>query len=92
MIKIFKHKSLQKFFNTGSVANIQPYHKQKLQIRLTNIMCNNVIYDYIAPTQDEIDHWFFLPPDSDEPIYVLEFPKSAAIYADSNDQNCVVIT
>jgi len=35
MIKTFKHKGLQKFFNTGSVAGIQPYHKQKLRMRLT---------------------------------------------------------
>jgi len=35
VIKTFKHKGLQKFFDTGSVAGVQPYHKQKLRMRLT---------------------------------------------------------
>ena len=34
MIKSFKHKGLGKFYNTGSAAGIQPYHKQKLRMRL----------------------------------------------------------
>ncbi|MBW2544833.1 MAG: type II toxin-antitoxin system RelE/ParE family toxin [Deltaproteobacteria bacterium] len=34
MIKSFKHKGLEKFYNTGSVAGIQPYHEQKLRMRL----------------------------------------------------------
>jgi len=34
MIKSFKHKGLEKFYNTGSAAGIQPYHKQKLRMRL----------------------------------------------------------
>ena len=34
MIKSFKHKGLEKFYNIGSVAGIQPYYKQKLRMRL----------------------------------------------------------
>ncbi|MDA3833101.1 MAG: type II toxin-antitoxin system RelE/ParE family toxin [Spirochaetales bacterium] len=34
MIKSFKHKGLKNFYNTGRVAGIQPYHKQKLRMRL----------------------------------------------------------
>jgi len=34
MIKSFKHKGLEKFYNTGRLAGIQPYHKQKLRMRL----------------------------------------------------------
>ena len=34
MIKSFKHKGLEKFYNTGSVAGIKPHHKQKLRMRL----------------------------------------------------------
>ena len=34
MIKSFKHKGLEKFYNTNSIAGIQPYHKQKLRMRL----------------------------------------------------------
>ena len=34
MIKLFSYKGLEKFYNTGSIAGIQPYHKQKLRMRL----------------------------------------------------------
>ena len=34
MIKSFKHKGLQKFFETGSTAGIQPAHQPKLRMRL----------------------------------------------------------
>lgn len=34
MIKSFKHKGLKKFFDTGSLAGIQPAHQQKLRMRL----------------------------------------------------------
>ena len=34
MIKSFKHKGLEKFYKTYSLAGIQPYHKQKLRMRL----------------------------------------------------------
>ena len=35
MIKSFKHKGLQKFFETGSKAGIQPAHAKKLSDQLT---------------------------------------------------------
>ena len=35
MIKSFKHKGLQRFFETGSTAGIQSVHKKKLKMRLT---------------------------------------------------------
>lgn len=34
MIKTFRHKGLKKFFETGSVAGVQPTHRQKLRMRL----------------------------------------------------------
>lgn len=34
MIKSFKHKGIQKFFETGSTAGIQVAHKKKLRMRL----------------------------------------------------------
>lgn len=34
MVKSFKHKGLQKFFETGSVAGIQPRHANRLLIQL----------------------------------------------------------
>ncbi len=49
MIKSFKHKRLRKFFETGSVAGIQPRHKQKLRIRLTALDTATCIEDVQTP-------------------------------------------
>jgi len=35
MIKTFRHKGLQAFFETGSKAGIQPHHAGKLRVLLT---------------------------------------------------------
>jgi len=45
MIKSFKHKGLQKFFETGSTAGIQPAHKQKLRMRLAALDTATVLED-----------------------------------------------
>jgi proteic killer suppression protein len=37
MIKSFKHRGLERFFNTGSKAGIQPAHANKLEDVLTNL-------------------------------------------------------
>ncbi len=37
MIKTFRHKGLQVFFETGSKAGIQPNHAGKLRILLTTL-------------------------------------------------------
>jgi proteic killer suppression protein len=37
MIKSFKHKGLQVFFETGSKAGIRPDHAVKLQLQLTTL-------------------------------------------------------
>jgi toxin HigB-1 len=34
MIKSFKHRGLERFFNTGSKAGIQPAHAKKLALQL----------------------------------------------------------
>jgi toxin HigB-1 len=34
MIRSFKHAGLEKFFNTGSKAGIQPKHASKLELQL----------------------------------------------------------
>jgi hypothetical protein len=57
---------------------------------LTNLISNNVIYGYIAPTQDHIDPWFFSDSNNEDSLSVLEFPKKAKIYADSKNQHCIV--
>jgi len=35
VIKSFRHKGLQKFFESGSLAGIKPGHKQKIRMQLT---------------------------------------------------------
>jgi toxin HigB-1 len=37
MIKSFRHKGLQVFFNTGSKAGIQPHHASKLNRQLLRL-------------------------------------------------------
>lgn len=59
---------------------------------LTNLVSNNVIYGYIAPIEDKIDPCFFAQSNKNDALYVLTFPKSVTIYADSVNQNCAVVT
>ncbi|MCX5800825.1 MAG: hypothetical protein NTX17_05495 [Candidatus Eisenbacteria bacterium] len=59
---------------------------------LTNLMSNNVVYGFIAPTQDTIDPWLFSTTNESDPLSVLAFPHGAAVYADSFSQRCVVIS
>ena len=49
MIKSFEHKGLRKFFETGSIAGIQPAHKQKLRMRLVALDTATVITDIDLP-------------------------------------------
>lgn len=58
---------------------------------LTNLVCNNVIYGYIAPTEDKMDPWFFAQEERNDAFRVLTFPEAVTIYADSINQNCVVV-
>jgi toxin HigB-1 len=37
MIVGFKHKGLERFYNTGSVAGIQPAHAKRLRLILSNL-------------------------------------------------------
>ena len=64
MIKSFRHKGLEKFYNTGSVAGIQPYHKQKLRMRLIAMDTATDIEDINLPgfrlyplKGDRVDLW-----------------------------------
>jgi len=57
---------------------------------LTNLVSNNIIYGFIAPTTDQIDPWFFAGSNNDEAIYVLTFPQPVTIYADSVNQRCII--
>jgi len=58
---------------------------------LTNLMGNNIIYGYIVPAQDKMDHWFFSAANPDEALSLLAFPKPATIFADCAHQCCKVI-
>jgi len=58
---------------------------------LTNLISNNIIYGYINPNVDVIDPWFFTFT-GDKPAYALQFPESVSIYADSINQQCMVIS
>jgi len=49
MIKSFKHKGLKKFFETGSVAGINPAHRQKIRIRLAALDTAMSIEDMDLP-------------------------------------------
>jgi hypothetical protein len=75
-------------------------HQKRMQTRiygtqgthfLTNLVSNKIIYGYIAPMQDKIDPWFFTPTNGDDALYILKFPKSVSVYADSINQRCVII-
>jgi hypothetical protein len=58
---------------------------------LTNLMSNNIVYGYIAPTQDTIDPWFFSRPDPGSLVSILTFPRPVTIFSDSLNQSCKVI-
>lgn len=49
MIKSFKHKGLKKFYETGSVAGINPAHRQKIRMRLTALDTATTIEDMDLP-------------------------------------------
>lgn len=59
---------------------------------LTNLMSNNVIYGFISPIEATIDPWFFTPDSKNEAIYILTFPQPVSIYADSVNQQCVIVS
>lgn len=50
MIKTFRHKGLQTFFETGSKAGIQPHHAGKLRILLTALDNAKSADDMSAPS------------------------------------------
>ncbi len=49
MILSFKHKGLQRFFKTGSVAGINPSHRQKIRMRLVALDTATTIEDMDLP-------------------------------------------
>jgi proteic killer suppression protein len=49
VIKTFRHKGLQRFFETGSKAGIQPDHEEKLRMRLAALNTTTCIEDMDLP-------------------------------------------
>ncbi|MBI5484338.1 MAG: type II toxin-antitoxin system RelE/ParE family toxin [Deltaproteobacteria bacterium] len=49
MIKSFRHKGLQSFFESGSKAGIQPSHASRLRIQLTRLDVSISPQDMNAP-------------------------------------------
>jgi len=49
MIKSFKHKGLKRFFETGSLAGIDPTHRQKIRLRLAALDTAATIEDMDLP-------------------------------------------
>ena len=63
-IKSFSHKGLEKFFNTGSTAGIQPEHRKKLRLQLVALDTAQNIEDMDIPgfrlhplKGKKKDHW-----------------------------------
>jgi toxin HigB-1 len=49
MIKSFKHKGLQRFYETGSVAGNDASHRKKIRIRLSALDTATMIEDMNLP-------------------------------------------
>ncbi len=49
MIHSFRHKGLKKFYESGSVAGIQPNHSKRLQMLLTALDTAKTIADMDIP-------------------------------------------
>ena len=49
MIKSFRHKGLQRFYETGSTAGIQRKHAKRLRLQLTALDTAHVIEDMNVP-------------------------------------------
>ena len=49
MIVSFRHKGLEKFFETGSVAGIQPHHAKRLRMVLVALDTSHDIEDMKIP-------------------------------------------
>lgn len=52
MIASFKHKGLERFFNTGSKAGIQPQHAERLRLILGRLNVSTNIRDVNLPGLD----------------------------------------
>ncbi|WP_022947332.1 type II toxin-antitoxin system RelE/ParE family toxin [Methylohalobius crimeensis] len=49
MIKSFRHKGLEKFYQTGSASGIQPHHAKRLRMQLVALDTATTIEDMDIP-------------------------------------------
>ena len=49
MVKTFRHKGLQRFFEPGSLAGVQPHHASRLQMQLAALDTSQQIDDMSIP-------------------------------------------
>lgn len=49
MIQSFRHKGLRKFYESGSVAGIQPYHADRLRVQLAALDTSTTVDDMSIP-------------------------------------------
>ncbi len=49
VIKSFKHKGLQRFYETGSTSGIQPAHRKRLRMQLAALNTATAIKDMAVP-------------------------------------------
>lgn len=49
MVKTFRHKGLQKFFESGSLAGVQPHHVARLRMQLAALDTAQEIEDMRIP-------------------------------------------
>ncbi|MBD3386294.1 Killer protein [candidate division KSB1 bacterium] len=49
MIKSFKHKGLQRYFETGNTSGIQAAHEKKIRMRLTALQTATILEDLDLP-------------------------------------------
>jgi len=86
MIKSFKHKGLKKYFETGSVAGINPDHRQKLRFRLAALDTAVVIDDMDLPG-------FRLHPLKGEKqrLWAIDVSKNWRITFEFSDGNAYIV-
>ncbi len=86
MIKSFKHKGLQKFFESGAIKGIKPAHGQKIRMRLVALDTASNIDDMDLPG-------FRLHPlDGTKPkIWTIDVNKNWRITFEFTDGNAYIV-
>jgi proteic killer suppression protein len=86
VIKSFKHKGLKRFFEAGSVAGIDPAHRQKIRLRLAALDTAITVEDMDVPG-------FRLHPlkGDKEGLWAIDVSKNWRITFEFEDGNAYVV-